>query len=104
MTGYVDLGPDGTGFTANFAFGWLRLGEGSLVRRVEIVDALDKLPKLEVLFARELVLGPASCLNLDGKTLYCGASTTTTARSPLSGNQPGIAGPHRRPPKVSPDR
>ena len=45
MSGFVELGPDATRFNANLAFGRLWLGEGSPIRRVQIVDALDKLPK-----------------------------------------------------------
>jgi hypothetical protein len=67
----ADLGASEAGFEENFALAWLRIGDGGVVGRVQLVDAFDNHATTpDALYVGELVLGAGSHLDLNGRTLY----------------------------------
>lgn len=68
----LDVGADAAGFDEQFALGTLTLG-GVDVGWVQLVDDVDNhtsTPGVEALYVSNLVVGPGSVLDLNGRNLY----------------------------------
>ena len=68
-----DFGPDWhAGFNVNFDLDTLQLG-GADIGKVRLIDAFDNQPSWagkEALYVEDLIVGPGSCLDLNGLNLY----------------------------------